>query len=159
HELVAMNGLRQQTVDAAALDLLGDERNPDEHGDEQPEERRRRQPQVLDDLDVLSCRQLPDQVRSADEQDGEQHEVVEHLVADRLAKPVDGDGDDRLRAEAWPDAGAHDARPRSTCMRSGVVTCWMKKSSSVSRIGLSDTRCAPAAVMSASRCSGGGASG
>ena len=43
------------------------------------------------------------------------------------------------------DDGAPRSRPRL-----GRVTCWTKKSSSVSRIGLSDTSCAPAAVSSAS---------
>ena len=46
-------------------------------------------PEVLDDLHVLPGRELADQVRRAHQQDGEEHEVVEHLVAHRLAEHVE----------------------------------------------------------------------
>ena len=51
----------------------------------------RGQAEVLDDLDVLPRRELAEQVRRADQQDREQHQVVEHLVADRFAEHVDRD--------------------------------------------------------------------
>ena len=56
--------------------------------------------EVLDDLDVLPRRELADQVRRAHQQDREQHQVVEHLVAHRFAEHVDGD---RAR---WPSRRA-----------------------------------------------------
>ena len=64
HELVPLNRLRQQRVDAAALDFLRDETDADEDGDEQAEDRRRRQAEILDDLDVLPRRELADQIRA-----------------------------------------------------------------------------------------------
>ena len=42
--------------------------------------------EVLDDLDVLPRRQLADQKRRRRHQHREQHQVVEHLVADRVAE-------------------------------------------------------------------------
>ena len=46
----------------------------------------RRQPQVLDDLDVLAGGQLAEKERRRDEQDGEHDEVVGDAVPDRLAE-------------------------------------------------------------------------
>ena len=53
-ELVAAKRLDQEVVDAPAIDLLPDEADADEDGDEQPEHRRGGQAEVLDDLDVLA---------------------------------------------------------------------------------------------------------
>src|SRR5258706_7026248 len=145
---MAMNRLREQRIDAPAFDLLRDETDTDEDGDEQPKHRRRGQPEILDDLDILARGELPDHVGRPDEHDREQHEVVEDLVADRFAKDVDGDG----------ACGSHASSPRVDARTSGAVTCWTKKSSRVWRIGFSDTRCAPATVSSATRCSGAGSS-
>ena len=96
-----LDRLREQAVDAALLDFLRDQADADEHGDEQPEDRGGGEAEVLDDLHVLSGRELADQVRRGHQQDREEHEVVEHLVAHRLAEHVDGD---RRR---WP----HHAGP------------------------------------------------
>ena len=86
--------------------------------------------EILDDLDVLTGRQLPEQVRRRDQQDREQHEVVRHAVADRLPEDADGDAAN----------GAHAHLPRSCrARRPTSATRCTKKSSSVSRIGLSDT--------------------
>ena len=79
----------------SALDFLGDEADADEHRDEEPEERGRGEAEILDDLDVLPGGELPQQKRDPDEQDGEQHQVVEHPVAHRLAEDVDRDREGR----------------------------------------------------------------
>ena len=91
HELMAVDRLGEQAVDAAPLDFLRDQADADEHGDEQAEDRRRREAEILDDLDVLPGRELADQVRRAHQEDREEDEVVEHLVAHRLAEDVDRD--------------------------------------------------------------------
>src|SRR5262249_23267696 len=62
HELWTADRLGEQTVDAALLDLFRHETNADEDGDEETEDRRRGEPEVLDDLDVLSGGELADQV-------------------------------------------------------------------------------------------------
>ncbi len=67
-ELIAIDRLGQQAVDAAPLHFLRDQADADEDGDEQAEDRRRRQTEVLDDLDVLPGGELADQVRRADQQ-------------------------------------------------------------------------------------------
>ena len=138
------------------LHLLRDEADADEDGDEQAEDRGGGQPEVLDDLDVLPGSELADQIRRAHQQDREEHEVVEHLVADRLAEHVEGDQPTALISGA---SAAARPSPRSRASTSGAVTCRTKKSSSVSRIGLSETSVAPAAARSASTRSGAGSSG
>ena len=62
----------------------------------------RREPEVLDDLDVLPGRQLADQIRRGDQQHGEEHQVVGHAVAHRFAEDVDRDAAN----------GAHGRLPR-----------------------------------------------
>src|SRR6185503_11083717 len=156
HQLRTANRLRQQRVDAAALHFLGHQADADEDGDEEPEQRGRREAEVLDDLDVLPGGQLAEQIRAPDQQHREQHQVVEHLVAYRLAEDVERN---RCRGLHRRAAAFGSSSPRSADATAGVVTCSTKKSSSVWRIGLSDTRCAPPAVSSPSRRSGGGSSG
>ena len=150
-------------VDAAPLDFLRHQADADEDGDEQAEDRRRRQAEVLDDLDVLPGRELAEQVRRADQQHREQHQVVEHLVADRLAEHVDGDG---RGAPSSTRSGLLVVEPASAAATSGVVTCSTKKSSSVSRIGFSETsvragrgRARPAAARAADRAAARACSG
>src|SRR6185295_9345480 len=155
-QLRAANRLRQQRIDAAALDLLGHEADADEHRDEEPKERRRGEAEIFDDLDLLPGGQLAQKIRDADQHHGEQDQVVEHLVADRLAEHVDRDRGGRFHRRA---PGFASPSPRSAAPAPGIVTCSTKKSSSVCRIGFSDTRCAPAAVSSPSSRSGGGSSG
>ena len=111
-------------------------------------------PEILDDLDVLTGGQLADQERGSDHEQRERHEVVEHLVSNRLAEHADRDRGRRPH-EASRDGVSRPRRVRST---SGAVTLWTKTSSSVSRIGLSEARWAPAAVSSLRSCSGGGSS-
>ena len=70
----------------------------------------RRQPEILDDLDVLPGGQLPEQIRRRDQQDGKEHEVVGHAVPDRLAEHADGDAPNR----------AHETPPAPGPRRSGL---------------------------------------
>ena len=91
----------EQRVDAAAIDFLRDQVDADEDGDEQAEQRRRGQAEVLDDLDVLPRGQLADQDRRADQQHREEDEIVEHAVAHRLAEHRHGDAA-RRRSSAAP---------------------------------------------------------
>src|SRR6185503_5011052 len=87
----------------------------------------------------------------ADQEDGEQHEGVEHLVANRFAEDVQRDEPGRRhavvsvcpRSPVWPGACAWCA-----------VTCCTKKSSRVWRSGFNDTRAAPPAIASFSSRSG-----
>ena len=55
--------------------------------------------------------------------------------------------------------GFSRAPKRSVATTAGALTCSTKKSSSVSRSGFSETRCAPVAVSRPSNASGGGSSG
>ncbi len=138
-EFGAAERLGEQAVDAAPLHFLPHQPDADEHRDHQPEGGNGRQPQVLDDLDVLPRGELAHQIRRRHEQHGERHQVVEHLVADRLAEDADGHGGD--------GPGRAHPSPRSFL---AAATWRTKKSSSVSRSGVSDTSCAPAAVSSPS---------
>ena len=89
----------------------------------------------------------PSRYEDADQQDREQHEVVGHAVAHRLAEDVDRDRANRAHASLLR---LRRARPRPTS-----VTRCTKKSSSVSRSGLSETTEAPAATSSEQDPSGG----
>ena len=101
-ELGPPHGFCEQRIDAAAIDLLRDQVDADEDGEEQPEDRRGRQPEVLDDLDVLSGGELADEDGRADEQDREQHQVVEDAVADRFAKHRGRDAPNGAHARSPP---------------------------------------------------------
>ena len=57
-ELVARQGLGQQGVERAPLDLLADQAHADEDRDQGAEQLHGRQPDVLDDLLVLPDREL-----------------------------------------------------------------------------------------------------
>src|SRR6185369_6587366 len=117
------------------------------HRNEQAEHRNRREPEVLDDFDVLPGRELADQVRRGHQQHGKRDEVVEHPVANRLFEHIHRDVAD----------GSHAlSEKREGC---APLTCRTKKSSSVSRIGVSDTSAAPCPTSSASVRSGGGVNG
>src|SRR5205823_9143272 len=91
-----------------------------------------------------------------DQQNREEHQVVEDLVADRFAEHVDRDGADCVHRRA---SAAGSSSPRRALVASAELTCATKKSSSVWRIGLSDTSCAPAVVRSVSTRSGPGSGG
>src|SRR5207247_10460262 len=106
------------------------------------------QPAVLADLPVLPRGHLADEIRRPDQQHREQDKVVEDLVPDRFAEDVHGH--DRRRPHGCSLWG---------CFTSSLLTCWTKKSSSVSRSGLSDTSRAPLAPSAATSRSGGGSSG
>ena len=95
-QLVAFDRLGEQAVDAPLLHFLRDEPDADEDRDEQAEDGGGGQPEVLDELYVLPGRELADQVRGAHQHDGEEHQVVEHLVANRFAEHVERDDPDRL---------------------------------------------------------------
>ena len=111
-DFVPANRLGQEIVDAPPLDFLEHQSDPNEYGDEEPENGHGRQSEVLDDLQVLPGRQLTEDQRRAHQQNGERDQVVEHFVADRFAEAVDRD----------PAERGHVPSP----------TCWTKKSSSVS---------------------------
>jgi hypothetical protein len=51
--------LPSSSIESAPLDLFGHEADADEDGDEEAEDARRREAEILDDLDVLPRRQLP----------------------------------------------------------------------------------------------------
>src|SRR5207248_8486321 len=116
----------------------------------------RRQSKIFDDLHVLPRRELAEQVRRTDHQDGEQDKVVEDLVADRFAKDVDGNRGNRSHG---PACALSSSRPRRGDIAAGEVTRSTNRSSSVGRIGLSEITRAPPAASSTSSCSGGGSSG
>ena len=99
-ELGAAERLGEQAVDAAPLHLLPHQADADEDRDHQPEGGDGRQPEVLDDLDVLPGGELAEQVRRRHQQHRERDQVVEHLVAHRLAEHADGDGGDGSRARS-----------------------------------------------------------
>src|SRR5262249_34076929 len=103
-----------------------------------PDPEARREPQFLDDVAVWPRRQLADEDRGAEEEQREEHEVVEHLVADRLAEHGD----------------RHDARRPHRAPSPMAATLRTNTSSSVSRTGFSDTSVAPADVSSRSSSSG-----
>ena len=63
-KLLARQRLAEQTVDAAPLDLLGDQPDADEHGDEQPEQVERGKTEILDDFEILPRGHLADQIRA-----------------------------------------------------------------------------------------------
>src|SRR6185295_14825305 len=122
-----------------------DQANTEEHGDQHTHQRRGGEAEVLDDLHVLSRGQLREQKRRGHQQHRKEHEVVRHPVADRVFEDAACDGED----------GCHDAVLSRTMPASSVArTCCTKKSSSVSRTGLRETRRAPVATSSASSCSG-----
>ena len=79
-ELRAADRLGEQRVDAAALDLFRHEADADEDGDEEAEDRGRRQSEILDDLDVLPGGELPEQIRRGNQQDRKDDQVVEDAV-------------------------------------------------------------------------------
>ena len=150
-ELRPADRLRQERVDAAAVDFLRNQPDADENRDEQAEHADRRQPEVLDDLDVLPCGELPEEERRRDQQDREEHQVVGHAIPDGLAE----------HAERYPASRAHWTSSPGCCARAPSpvsATRRTKKSSSVSRKGFSETSDAPVAIRSASSRSGGGSS-
>src|SRR5262249_18656366 len=106
--------------------------------DEDAEDRRRCEAEVLDDLHVLASGELADDDRRAHEEQREEDEVVEDLVADRLAE----------------DSDSHDARGLHRPPSPISATRRTNTSSSVSRTGLSETSVAPAATSSRSSSSG-----
>ena len=144
-ELRPADRLGEQRVDAAALDFFRDEADANEDGDEEAEDSGRRQSEILDDLDVLPGGELPEQIRRGNQQDRKEDQVVEDAVPDRLAEHADGDAANR----------AHERPPGPDRAEPASATRRTKKSSSVSRIGLSDTGLAPIAARSASTFSGG----
>jgi hypothetical protein len=153
HELFAADRLGHEAVDAAPLDLLRDQADADEHRDEQPEQGDGGQAEVLDDLDVLPCRELAQQIRRTDQQNREQHEVVEHFIADRFAEDVGRDGRGRFHegsARVVPSPGAWPGRRGWSPADEEIFE--------VCGIGFNDTRCAPRIVNSPSS-SGAGSSG
>src|SRR5690606_17536026 len=117
-------------------------------GDADAEERRGRQTQILDDLDVLARGQLSNHDRRADEQHGKQHEVVEHAIAHRLAERVDrNDADEPCHCATSCERSPAASRRLPSTKRT-------KTSSSVSRTGVNASTRAPAAEIAGSSGSG-----
>ena len=87
----------------------------------------------------------------------------------RLGRPVVGGLGQAATVDRDPARGLDGVREHGLVAREGdalaaplpaaLATCFTKRSSSVSRIGLSDTTVAPADVNSASTRSGGGSRG
>ena len=88
---VSTNRFRQQGIDTAALNLLGDKTSADEDSDEQTEYGRGTQSHILHDLDILSGRELTDEVGCRNHEHSEQDEVVKYLVSNRFSERVDSD--------------------------------------------------------------------
>ena len=106
-ELPARQRLGEQAVDAAPLDLARDQPDADEHRHQHAGQLDRRQAQVLDDLDVLPRRDLPDQHGRRDQQQRERADRVQHAIAHALLEHVQGDDGDaahRHRRTCWPGA-------------------------------------------------------
>ena len=89
-EFVTAHRLGQDRVDAAPIDLPRDQADADEDRDEQADQRHRRQAEVLDDLQVLTRRELSDQIGDRHQQHGKRDDAVEDLVAHRVPEDVQG---------------------------------------------------------------------
>ena len=105
----AAHRLGEEHEDGALLDLLVHEARGDEHGDDEPEEGDRDEPEVLHHPALLAEADAAEPEAAGDHDEGEDDDDREHAVADRLLERVGGDGEDLVHA---------------------VTTC-MKKSSSV----------------------------
>ena len=68
NQLVAANGLDQETIDAAAFYLLRDQADADEGGNEKPEAQRGGETEILDDLQVLPRGELTNQIGRRNEE-------------------------------------------------------------------------------------------
>ena len=99
--MVALDRLCQDAVDTSSLDFLRHQTDADEDRDEEPEDLGRGEPQVFDDLDVLACGELTNQIRPGHHHNGEEQKVVQDLVAHRLAEHVDRNREN----------GSHDGVP------------------------------------------------
>ena len=136
--------LRQHAVDAAPLDFLGHEAGADEQRDEQSHHVHRGQAEVLDDLQVLRGSEPAHEKRRGHQHHREEHHAVGDAVAHRLLEDGQGDG-----------ADGGDVHSCAVSRAAVAATCWTKYDSRVSRTGLSDSTCAPAADSSRSTASGG----
>src|SRR4030095_15477696 len=144
HELAARDGLGKQAVNAASLDLLGNQADAKEDGNRNTNQRRCGQPEVLDDLDVLTRGQLREQDRCRDEHDGKEHEAVRDAVANRVSKHTEGNDSD----------SSHDVFFTTSRSSDAARTWSMKTSSSVVLRGFSDTTRTPLVARSAMSGSG-----
>src|ERR1051325_5783334 len=104
-KLAAPDRLREDGVDGAPLDLLVDEPDADEDGDEDPEEERGREPHVHDDLRLLRGGEFAEEDGAARQDEDEEDEVVEDAVAHGLAEGVARDGRDAARRARAPPHG------------------------------------------------------
>src|SRR5262245_55580914 len=138
--MMPMDRLRQQAVDAPPLDLFGHETDPDEHRNEQPEDRGGREAEVLDDLHVLARSELSKQVGRTNQQQCEQDEIVKNLVANRFTEDVDRNRDGGAHLGTAVSRSSGVSIPIRAALAWGDVTSRTNQSSSVTRSGLSDTR-------------------
>ena len=115
--------LGQQRIDAAPLDFLRHQPDADEDRDEQAEDRDGREPEILDDLDVLPGGELADQERRRDQQHREEREVVRDPIAHRFLEDVDRDPANRPH-RALPFAVTRALRrPRRRAGRRSLRAC------------------------------------
>src|SRR2546427_1567529 len=117
---VAGDRFRDDRKDRALLDLLADQADPDEDRDDDAEDIDACQSDVLNDLGLLAYGERAEEDRTADQEQAEEHQVVEDLIAQRLAKRVQGDHSDSVHACLTP-------------------TSFRKRSSSERLCGTSDT--------------------
>ena len=89
-ELVAAQGLGQEGEERSPLDLLADQADADEDGDERAEELHGGEADVLEDLLVLADGELAEQEAGQGHEDREEDQVVEHPLAHGLPEGVGG---------------------------------------------------------------------
>jgi hypothetical protein len=82
----------------------------EERGDEQADRRRRRQPEVLDDLDVLTGGELRQQERRGHQQHREEYQAVRDAIANRVAEDTAGDNRNRPHDATLPIRSSSAAR-------------------------------------------------
>ena len=94
------------------IDLFRHQADPDEDSDYNAEKRHRGQPQVDDDQALDIDGNLADQNRCPGKQQGKRDQVVQHAIAYRLAKSVEGD---------VTDPRVHTPTPRRFSVRASVM--------------------------------------
>src|SRR5437899_12343374 len=131
-KLIPLNGLRKDRINGPLLNLLADQTDPDKDRDDDTEEIDACQPTVLNDLGLLPHGQGAQHNRTAYQEQAKEHEVIENLVSEILFEGVQRNHND-------------PAPQRPAC------TCSIKRSSSVSLCGTSDTSRPPDRRTSSTR--------
>src|SRR5579885_3063527 len=90
HKLPAGDRFGEDEIDRPPVDLLVNQAGAHEDADDTAAEGYGRQPQILQHPQILTNRERPEQDAGQGDKEGEEHEGVEHPVADGLTKGVDG---------------------------------------------------------------------